>query len=481
MPLLPSPRKRYFKTLFDMIAGERESWVKKNNYFHTTDRNYMQFLIPEGAKVLDLGCSMGDLLASVKPSYGVGIDFSESMVNEAKKRHPHLTFYTLDVEDTDNLIATIPTTFDFIILSDTIGFVDDCEKLLKSLHHFCHRDTRCIISYYSHLWEPLLKGAEFIKQKMPQGEINYLSPKDISNLLYLADFDTIKVEWRQLIPKQFFGLSTLINRYIAPLPVIRKLCLRHYIVARSLKHAPQTSPMSVTILIPCKNEKGNIETAITRLPRFCPNMEILFVEGNSSDGTYEECLRVQEKYKDTWDIKVYKQQGRGKGNAVRTGFELAMNDILMILDADLTMPPEELEKYYHALVSGKGEFINGSRLVYPMEKGAMRFLNYLANRFFAALFSFLLNQRFTDTLCGTKVLTRSNYHKIAANRYYFGEFDPFGDFDLIFGASKLGLKIAETPIRYADRTYGEPQISRFRDGFMLLRMVAFAWRKLKSI
>ena len=244
---------------------------------------------------------------------------------------------------------------------------------------------------------------------------------------------------------------------------------------------PATLPMSssASVVIPCRNEKGNIEPAIQRLERFADDVEVIYVEGHSSDGTLEECERVKAAYPD-WDIKVTTQDGRGKGNAVWKAFDMASGDVLMILDADLTMPPEQLPKFFNAIASGKGEFINGSRLVYPMEQGAMRFLNLIANRLFAAIFSYLLNQRFTDTLCGTKVMRRSDYRRIADNRSYFGDFDPFGDFDLIFGAAKLNMKITEIPIRYADRTYGETQISRFRDGWELIKMVVFAWRKLKA-
>jgi glycosyltransferase involved in cell wall biosynthesis len=256
--------------------------------------------------------------------------------------------------------------------------------------------------------------------------------------------------------------------------------LRNYVVARPAPDsAPQKRPQSVTILIPCRNERGNIEAAIKRIPAFCKDMEILFVEGGSNDGTLEEINRVIEKYPKK-DIKVLVQKGKGKGDAVRLGFGKARGEVLMILDADLTMPPEDLPKFFEALASGQGEFINGSRLVYPMEDDAMRFLNLAANKVFSWLFTWLLNQRFTDTLCGTKVLRKSDYEMIRKNRGYFGDFDPFGDFDLIFGAAKLNLKVVEVPVRYAERVYGETQISRFLHGWLLLKMVVFAFRKLKA-
>ena len=209
-------------------------------------------------------------------------------------------------------------------------------------------------------------------------------------------------------------------------------------------------------------------------------MEIIFVEGHSTDGTWEEVERVKRLYSDL-DIQSIRQPGEGKGDAVRAAFERAKGDVLMILDADLTVPPEDLPKFFEAIATGRGEFINGSRLIYGMEDQAMRFLNYLANHVFASVFTYLMNQKLTDTLCGTKVLKRIDYERISANREYFGDFDPFGDFDLIFGANKLNLKVIEVPIRYANREYGTTQISRFRHGLLLLKMVVFAYIKHKAI
>jgi SAM-dependent methyltransferase len=487
-----SARRAAILEHIDGIADRRDHWRRRNEAFYADDLAFMRFLVPEGARVMDLGCGTGALLEGLKPSLGVGIDFSANMVDAARSaypetEYPELQFRVGDVERlsdlTPSLLEEFGGPFDVIILSDTLGFLDDCQATLDQLHDLCDEETRIIISYYSSLWEPMLRLGETVGLKMPQPEVNFLGPADISNILSLADFDVIKTEWRQIVPARLLGLGTLINRYIGTLPLIRALSLRHYVVARSLRKAKRKD-LSTTVLVPCRNEKGNIESAITRLPRFCKDMEVLYVEGNSSDGTFEECERVRDHYgkpeNGGWDIKVFKQPGKGKGDAVRKGFDEARGDILMILDADLTMPPEELPKFYDAIAGGKGEFINGSRLVYPMEKGAMRFLNYWANRTFALIFSFLLNQRFTDTLCGTKVLTKADYIKIQEGRSYFGDFDPFGDFDLIFGAAKRNLKIVEIPMRYADRTYGEPQISRFRDGWLLLKMVVFAWRKLKA-
>lgn len=461
------------------IAPDRQQWIARNRSFYRDDRDYMKFLIPKGARVLDLGCGTGDLLEQLAPSHGIGVDLSPAMIEQAKRFYPHHTFVVGDAED-DAFIRSLEGPFDYIVLSDTIGMLDDIETALRRLHSLCNSDTRIIIAYYSQLWEPLLKVAEWVGLKMPQPPTNYLNSTDFLNILDLADFEWIKMDYRQLVPRRLLGLGTLINKFLAPLPGIRLLCLRTYVVARSLK-AERPTELSTSIVIPCRNERGNIEIAIQRLPAFGKSQEIVYIEGNSSDGTYEECLRVQKAYASTHDVKVLKQDGRGKGDAVRKAFANASGDILMILDADLTMPPEALPKFYAAIVSGKAEFVNGTRLVYPMEQEAMRPLNLIANRFFARVFSYLVNQRFSDTLCGTKAMSRRHYEAIARGRDYFGDFDPFGDFDLIFGASKQNLKIVEVPVHYGARVYGETQISRFRDGWLLLRMVGFAFMKLKAL
>ena len=439
----------------------------------------MRFLVPQGKRVLELGCGRGDLLATLEPAYGVGVDFSPRTIAKAMERHPELHFVLGDSEDPE-ILAPLDGPFDYVVIADTIGMFEDIDGTLSRVHDLCGPSTRIVISYYSQLWEPILKLAELFKLKSPQTLINYVATVDFLNLMDLADFEVISQHQRQLIPIRLFGLGPLINRFIAPLPGIRRLCLRTYLVGRPIRPFPDRK-FSASILIPCRNEKGNIENAILRMPRFGSAQEILFVEGNSSDGTFEECERVRDAYKDQWDIKVLKQDGKGEGDAVRKGFAAATGDMLMILDADLTMPPEALPKYHAVIESGKAEFVNGTRLVYPMEHEAMRPLNLIANRCFAYLFSYLVNTRLTDTLCGTKVLLRKDYEVLARERHYFGDFDPFGDFDLIFGAAKQNLKIIETPIHYKARTFGETQISRFRDGSLLLKMVWFAYRKLKAV
>ena len=444
-----------------------------NRFFHENDTRYLRFLVKPGEAILDIGCGNGLLLNELQPSKAVGIDLSPDILASAKQVAPSCTFIEHDAE------SPLPTSdkFDIVLLSDVIGLFDDIQQVLLNIKENTHSRSRIIISYYTKHWELLIRFMEVIGLKVKQPQQNYLSTRDIHNFLSISGYEVLRSEYQQLIPFKWFGIGTFVNKFIATLPGIRRLCLRTYIVARPIPTQPPAN-YSVSIVIPCRNEKGNVESAITRLPAFCDNIEIIYVEGHSKDGTWEEIQRVKEKYSHL-KIKAFQQTGKGKANAVHLGFENATGDIFMILDADLTVPPEQLPKFYHAMNSHQGEFINGSRLIYPMENQAMQFLNLLANKTFSWIFSYLLSQRFTDTLCGTKVFFKKDYQSILDQRAFFGDFDPFGDFELIFGASKLNMKVVEIPIRYQARVYGETQISRFRHGFILLKMVLHAYRKLK--
>jgi SAM-dependent methyltransferase len=470
----PSQESR--REFYDALARKNRKPKWFASYYHRELIRYHRHWTPKGASVLEIGCGKGNLLAAVQPSRGVGIDFSQAMIEEGGKLHPELDLRVMDAEELD-----LEETFDAVIVSNLVGDLSDIQKSFEKIHRVCRADTRILITYYNQIWEPVLKMAEKVGLKTPHLLQNWLSQPDLENILELTDYEVIKGGYKVPFPLYIPLLTPLLNRTLSVIPIVRNLGLVTYLIARP-KPKPvseKTSP-SVTVLIPCRNEKGNIESAVARTPEMGSHTEILFVDGNSTDGTPEEIERVMEEFGKDRDIRLLPQgDGTGKGDAVRKGFAAAKGDILMILDADLTVPPEDLPKFYDALVSGKGEFINGTRLVYPMEKQAMRFLNYLGNRFFSAAFTWLLEQRFRDTLCGTKVLTKQNYEKIAAGRSYFGDFDPFGDFDLIFGAAKLNLKIIEIPIRYRERTYGQTNISRFSHGMLLLRMLPIAFRKLK--
>jgi SAM-dependent methyltransferase len=475
----PSVRNTEIAKAFDAMAKTRKQWRERNSYYYERDLAYTQFLVPEGLDVIEIGCGGGALLGGLKPRRGVGVDISGEMIAIAKSDYPDLEFVHADAEAPGALDQL--GVFDVVLISDTVGMLEDIASFFRKLKPLLKPETRIIVAYYSRMWEPLLQLATKLGMRMPTPEQSWLSTKDIMGMMEYGDLEPLHRDWRILAPRELLGMGALINKYIAPLPGIRRLCLRNYVVGRPApsQNQPVAAP-SCSVLVPCRNERGNVENAVKRLPHFAPNMEIIFIEGHSADGTYEECLRVQAAYPDR-NIKVFKQTGKGKGDAMKLGFASATGDIVLILDSDLTVRPEDMPKFYHLLATRRGEFVNGTRLVYPRQEAAMRGLNYLGNRFFAGLFSYLLNQRLTDTLCGTKAMWRVDYERLAANRKYFGDFDPFGDFDMLLGAAKMNLKIVELPVRYYAREYGEPQISRFRDGMILLRMSAFAWNKLKAL
>ncbi|HWM26669.1 MAG TPA: glycosyltransferase family 2 protein [Chthoniobacterales bacterium] len=371
---------------------------------------------------------------------------------------------------------------DYVVLNGNIHYESDVQEFLATLRLALSPSARVIILFYSTLWKPWLRLATALGLRGKTPEENWIANEDVRNLLLLADYELVRQESKFLVPIYIPLISYLANRFLAPLPGFRLFNLLNIAVARPIGFSAlgRGKPPSVSVIVPARNEAGNIEAAILRTPAMGPDDELIFIEGNSTDNTWETICELKRKYPSR-SIQIDRQEGKGKGDAVRKGFSLATKEILMILDADLTVPPEELPRFYEALVAQKGEFINGSRLVYPMEKQAMRFFNLLGNKFFAVMFSFVLGQRFKDTLCGTKVLSRENYLKLAAHRKYFGEFDPFGDFDLIFGATRMALRIVEVPIHYRERTYGSTNIERWKHGFILLRMLRFAAARIKFL
>jgi SAM-dependent methyltransferase len=434
--------------------------------------HYYNLLIPPDASVLEIGCGSGDLLGRIRAASKVGIDLSPRQLEAARVRVPEAEF----VASAGELLG-LARTFDVIIVSDTLNLAADVQHLLERLHAVARPDTRLLINFQNSLWRPLLTTARALGLKSPQPQNSWLATSDVINLLNLADWDVVTRQNRILVPFRGLGIGSLVNRWLAPL--LQWFCLTIFLVARPVQRSARGS-RTVSVIIPARNEAGNIAAAVERTPELGAGTELVFVEGHSRDNTWAEIQRVAAAHPER-KIKILQQTGRGKGDAVRAGFAVATGDILMILDADLTMPPEELPKFYAVLASGHAEFANGVRLVYPMDQEAMQFANLCANKAFGLIFSWLVGQPMKDTLCGTKVLSRAHYEAIAANRTYFGNFDPFGDFDLLFGAAKLNLKVADVPIRYRERTYGTTNIQRWRHGWLLLKMVVFAARKLKFV
>jgi hypothetical protein len=453
-----------------------DDWTSWGGAYHKRLNAIYQFLIPSGQRVLEIGCSRGDLLACLDPCFGVGVDFSQEMISRAKLRYPHLFFIQADTHD-----LPLKEKFDLIILSDIINDLWDVQTALKNLLPLTMPSSRLILNLYSRVWElPLAFAAKLglIRSTLYQ---NWLTVEDVANLLSLADFEVIR-HWEEILwPFPGFLLNPVLNRFLVKLWPFKMLAFTNFILARPrAKTFSPKCPSKVSVVVPARNERENIQQIFDRIPEMGGGTELIFVEGHSKDDTYGEIER-QIGLHPKRPAKLFRQKGAGKGDAVREGFANAACDILMIFDADLTVAPEELPRFYEALVAGKGEFVNGVRLVYPMEKQAMRFFNLLGNKFFSLAFSWLLGQPIKDTLCGTKVLWKKDYDLIAANRSYFGDFDPFGDFDLLFGAAKIGRKIIDMPIRYRERTYGTTNIRRWQHGLLLLRMVLFSASKIKFV
>jgi SAM-dependent methyltransferase len=456
---------------FDAFAASEPRWRRRNLTYHRLVETVYRFLVLPGHRVLEIGSGAGDLLAALRPSVGVGVDLSGGMVELARRQHHGLRFVQAEGEQLD-----LGETFDYVALCDLLPFVSDLSTLFERISAHCHRDTRVVVNLYNPLWRPVIRLAELLHLKPRKPIRNWVSTGDVRNLLELAGFQVLTVSRRILMPKRIPLLTTFLNGFVASIWPFNHLCLTTWIVAR-----PEPSPLdelTVSVICPCRNEEGNVAAIVERLPPLGVATELVFVEGGSTDGTREAIERQIAAHPEL-DIELVVQTGRGKGDAVRAGFAAARHEALMILDGDLSVSPEDLQKFYAALRDGRGELVNGSRLVYDMEPGSMQTLNVFGNKAFSFLFRAITGQHVKDTLCGTKVLRADHYERIAEGRPYFGEFDPFGDFDLLFGSARLGLKIVDVPVRYHARSYGSTNISRFRHGLLLLRMTAFAFWKFR--
>ncbi|MEW6530019.1 MAG: glycosyltransferase [Thermodesulfobacteriota bacterium] len=459
---------------WDAVAlRPRATW---GDYYHRRLEQIYQDLVPPGQKVLEVGCATGDLLAALAPSEGVGVDLSGQMVHQAREKYPKLSFVHADIHG-----AALEGTFDTIILSDVVNDLWDVQQVFERIKAWCSPRTRIILNSYSRVWQPQLTLVRALGLATPLLPQNWLTAEDMTNLLSLADLEVVRKSTEILFPLDVPLLARLCNRYLVKFAPFRWFALTHVLVARVRPTPAQSSKGDgVSVVIPARNEEGNIERIITSVPDMGAHTELVFVEGHSTDNTYAAIQEAVKAHPER-SCQVLKQTGKGKGDAVRLGFSCAQHNILMILDADLTVPPSDLPRFYEALVSGQGEFINGVRLVYPMEDKAMQFCNVVGNRFFSLAFSWLLGQPIKDTLCGTKVLWKRDYERIAADKAFFARFDPFGDFDLLFGAAKLSLKLLDMPVRYRQRTYGETNIQRWRHGWLLLKMVVHAARRVKFV
>ncbi|MGJ3243113.1 MAG: glycosyltransferase [Opitutales bacterium] len=473
----PQPDPSSIPDHFDWVARHHQRVRRRQRGFHRQLAWLFRFHVPAGARVLECGCGRGDLLAALDPEEGVGIDISPAMIDQARERladRPNLTFTTASAADfADN------RPFDVIILDYLTGYLEDIQPVLENLIRLSHPRTRILVTSLNTLWRPVLGLAQPLGLAMPQPPSNWLSTGDLRNLLELAGFEVIRTGGEQLFPFDWPGFNGVFNRFLCRLPGFHHLGATVFLAARPRAQPVLAGDISCSVVVPARNEAGNIRAALDRIPVLGRQTEVIFVEGNSTDDTWAVIEREVAAYDGPHAVQACRQPGKGKWDAVFTGFARARGDVLVIQDGDLTAPPEDLPKFFDAVVRGTAEFANGSRLVYPMESRAMRFLNLLGNKFFAVALSSVLRQPVKDSLCGTKMLLRADYERLLQRIEPFGDFDPFGDFNLLFGSALLDLKIRDIPIRYRDRTYGDTNISRFRHGWILLKMTVFGLRHLR--
>lgn len=470
---LTLPMQRSTSVHFDWVAENDGKARQRQRFFHGRLYAWYRGRVPEGMRVLEWGCGAGKLLKALRPALGLGADISGRMIEHAKLDGLAGCEFRLADVSRDR----IEGKFDYVLADHLVGYVDDVQQVFECMLRNAEPRTRLIVTSLNTLWMPVLALASRLGWAVPQPPSNWLATRDLINLLELSGWEVVTTSCEQLPPFRLPGLSALTNRVLVRLPFFRHLGMTVAIIARP--RVEQRDGLSCSVVVPMRNEAGNVRPALDRIPVLGAGTELIFVEGNSTDDTWEVLQREVAAYTGPHRVRLIRQPGRGKWDAVRAGFAVAEGDVLVIQDGDLTAPPEDLPKFFEAIVTGRAEFANGSRLVYPMEKQAMQFLNLLGNKFFAMVLSYVLGQPVKDSLCGTKMLLRSDYERLLKRIESFGDFDPFGDFNLLFGASLLDLRIRDIPVRYRDRTYGQTNISRFRHGWLLLRMTWFGLRRLR--
>ena len=463
---------RHFDWVSEHDAGARRVQAG----FHAEVAALLRQLVPAGSRVLEAGCGRGTLLRALRPARGLGIDISERMLEQARAADDAKG--ACEYRREDACAFRSEEKFDYIVLDYLVGYLPDVQACLENLRAAAHARTRLCLTSVNNAWTPMLGLGQWLGAVTRQPPSNWVSTRDLVNLLELAGWEVVHRSTEQLFPFRVPLLSGFFNRFLVRLPGLRHFGSSLYLVARPAR-AAAGGGLTCSVIVPARNEAGNIRAALERIPAMGAGTEVIFVEGHSHDDTWATIQREIASYRGPLRVRALQQPGRGKWDAVRAGFAMATGDVLVIQDADLTAPPEDLPKFFSAIATGAAEFANGSRLVYPMENEAMRFLNLMGNKFFALALSFTLGQPIKDSLCGTKMLLRSDYERILTRIAVLGDFDPFGDFNLLFGAALLKLRIRDIPVRYKDRTYGETNISRFRHGWLLLKMTAFGLVRIK--
>ena len=343
-PKIDKAFRRYQKTrseFWDRAAGTAET--AGSRYYHRHLTKVYRFLVRPGLKVLELGCGAGDLLAALEPERGVGVDFSPAMIETAKSRHPDLSFIETDVHH-----LQLDEKFDVIVISDLANDVWDVQKLLDTVAQLSHPGTRVILNTFNRLWQIPIRVVRSTGLAMPLLKQNWLSLGDMRNLLRLSGFEVISTQGEILWPLRTPLIGGFLNRFLVRLWPFTHLALTHFIVARTDPFrfgSSMNGEASVSVIVPARNEAGHIEEIVERVPVMGSRTEVLFVEGNSTDDTLQVIKEIVAKQANP-DIRYYVQPGVGKGDAVRHGYDHATGEVLMILDADMTVatrgPPSVL-------------------------------------------------------------------------------------------------------------------------------------------
>ena len=440
---------------FDSLAKDYDKWIKKNAYYHDNIKTLVKQIIPPSSKVLEIGCATGEILAATKPSLGIGIDLSPKIVKIAKEKFSQYTFFCSSIED-----FKYNEKFDYIIMIDLIDHVYDIIEVFESVYNLCTPTTKIILSTINPWWEPVLSLMEKVGGKMPEGPHNFLERRYLTKIVEFLDFSISCSGYMLLFPKYIPIFSFLANAMGTKLWGINKFSFVHYMVLQPLPKNVNDLDLSCSVVIPCYNEAGNIEEAIRRIPHMGKETEIIVVNDGGTDETANIVKKLQRNYHNLRLIDY--TTNRGKGYAVKQGFDAATKEVIMILDADMSVIPEELPRFFNLLNKGACDFVNGTRMIYLKQDQAMGFLKLLGNKLFALIMTFIAKQNVTDTLCGTKALYKKNY------KYIKMGLDKWGDYDLLFGAIKLGNKIAEIPVHYMARRTGESKMRTVKHGFHLL-------------
>ncbi len=452
---------RYFE---NVVRSSR--WKRKMAAYREHTIKFLSQVVPENKKVLLIGCLTSEILEALRPSYGVGLDVSEEAVRLARAncQNPNVRYHCALPEE-----YKTTEKFDYVILLNVVDHSDDVLALVDSVSKFVHEDSRVILSMLNPLWHPLVKFASRLKIRIPDHKRNLVGSRILGTALEIKSFKVMDKCRRVLVPKRIPLFSWLCNQFLSRLPGFNSLCFIQYVTAKPAE-LKKTNRSSCSVIIPCYNEEGNITECINRVPHMGSFTEILVVNDGSKDKTEEIVRNLTPTFPNLTLITYAKNQG--KGNAVLKGLRAAKGDVVMILDADMTVPPEELTDFFEALESKTADFASGTRFLYPMEREAMRLANYFGNILFSKLVEVIVGSECSDTLCGTKAMRKIDFADFEL------EDSAWGDFDLIFHAARRKLKCVEIPVHYKSRVAGESKMKAFSSGISFLKLCLRKWSEL---